>query len=672
MKKTVIVILIVILLWPLASRAAVLKNTYPRLANYFLKWEISDAEVPELARWDLLILDMENQATSREQILKIRELNPRVIILAYITSQEILDNVDDYNQAYLRQDLNRNISSGWWLKDAQGNKISNWPYTSMLNLSDGAIANQAGERFNDYLPEFVVNKLKASGLWDGVFYDNAWGDVSWVNSKTLDLNNDGIADSPAAADKLWSDGFKKMLAKTRSLAGPDFIIVGNGRVYGGYQPLLNGMMLEDFPSPWENGGSWSGSMQTYLKLPSMNAKPSIPIINIYNKNQADYRLMRYGLASALLGDGFYSYDYDVTNHGQIWWYDEYAWNLGPAQSSPYNLLASSSQTILPGLWRRDFKNGLAIVNSTSKKQTYVFYKEELEKIKGPQDPAINNGQKINYISLAPQDGLVLLKRSTLIKNAPFTNGYFFRVYNLYGEQLRNGFFSYASALPGASEVIAASGSNDGEADINVSASAGQVNLYKNGIRIVSFSPYDRLYKKQLSLAAQLDDGYFKKIVVGAGLGGGPQVRVFTPAGKLEASFFAYDKKLRGGVNVALADLDGDGQEEIVTGPGAGSEPLIKIFSLAGLLKKSFLAYAADFRGGVNVAAGDVNGDGRAEIVTAPMPGGGPQVRVFDNQGRALSSFFAYDKNYHGGLKVTVSDINDDGRSEILTGLKNFY
>jgi len=672
MKKILVLVLMIILFWPFASRAAVLKNTYPRLANYFLKWEITDTEARELAKWDLLILDMETQENSRTQILKIRELNPRIIILAYLTSQEILDDPDNYNQAYLRQELNRKISSGWWLKDVAGQKISNWPYTSMLNLSDGASVNQNGQRFNDYLPEFVATRLKTSGLWDGVFYDNTWGDVSWINSKSLDLNNDGVADSPAEADRSWSEGFKKMLAKTRNLTGADFIIVGNGRVYEGYQSFLNGMMLESFPSSWENGGTWTGSMKTYLKLPTLNVYPQTSIINIYDKNQENYRHFRYGLSSALLGDGFYSFDYDVTNHGQTWWYDEYDWNLGPAQSLPYNLLANSSSELKPGLWRRDFKNGLALVNSTNQSQTYIFNKEELEKIKGGQDLIFNNGQKINYIKLAPQDGAILLKRSAAIKNSAFTNGYFFRVFNLAGEQVRNGFFSYLSAFPGEAEVIMASGSNDGELATNISAVNGQINLYQNGRRITVFNAYDKLYKKQLSLAAGLNNGYVEKIVVGSGLGGGPQVRIFTPGGKLEGSFFAYDKKLRGGVNVALADLNGNGQEEIVTGPGIGEEPRIKIFSLSGQLKTSFLAYDAKFRGGVNVAAGDLNGDGISEIVTSPVSAGGPQVRVFSPSGRVIASFFAYDKNYHGGIKVSVSDINDDGQLEILTGLKNFY
>lgn len=671
MKKIFLGSLAITLLAPFAVHAATVKNVYPRLANYYLRWEITDSEAAELAKWDLLILDMEVQENSRSELIKIRTLNPGIIILAYITSQEILDNLEYYDDAPLRRRLATGLKDGWWLRDAAGKKVSNWPYTSMFNLTDGAQTDESGQRFNDYLPEFVVEEIQATGLWDGVFYDNTWGDVSWVNSATLDMNNDGLAENRADADRLWAEGFKKMLAKTRMLAGSEFIIIGNGRVYDGYQGLLNGMMLESFPSPWENGGTWTGSMQTYLKLPSLNLVPSLPIINIYDKNQTNYRRVRFGLTSTLMGQGYFSYDYDVTSHGQTWWYDEYEVNLGPAQTAAYNLLAGGSQELKPGLWRRDFKNGVAIVNSTALKQSYFLEKEELEKIIGSQDPRTNNGLKINYFTLEPQDGLVLLKTNTEITNSSFNNGYFYRVFNHEGSQVRNGFFAYTGAYPGGAAVVLASGSRDSETIVSLSANRGWVTLYRDGKAIASFPPYTKAYNRELNLATQIDDGYFKKVVVGAGPGGGPQVRVFSAVGKLEGSWFAYNKDLRGGVDVALGDINGDGSLEVITGPGRGDEPRIKIFTINGELINSFLSYDIKFRGGVSVAAADINGDGRAEIVTAPASGGGPHILIFTGKGERLSSWFAYDTSFRGGYKLSLSDLDGDGRAEILVGIKNF-
>jgi hypothetical protein len=671
MKKIIVSAILLFVLWPLSSQAVVLPAAYPRLANYFLRWEIKDSEVSELAKWDLLILDMEVSENSRPQLERIRQLNPKIIILAYLTSQEIIDDINDYNNAYLRQELYQDLIEGWWLKDDNNNRVSNWPETSMLNLTDGAATDSQGRHFNDYLPEFVVEKLQASCLWDGVFFDNTWGDVAWVNSGNLDIDNDGQAESSAEIDQLWASGFKEMLARTRELAGPEFIIVGNGRVYEGYQGLMNGMMLESFPSTWENGGTWSGSMKTYLKLPTINRQPSLPVINVYNKNQNDYQRVRFGLASTLLGDGFFSYDYDVTNHGQIWWYDEYDFDLGVARSKPYNLLPGAGSELKAGLWRRDFKNGLAIVNSTSQVQTYIFSREDVSRFTGSQDPITNSGARLNYLKLAPRDGVILAKKNLTIINSPFTNGYFYRVFNRHGAQIQDGFFSYINSFPGDAEVFILADQSGNEI-ISTAAYSGQTNVYQNNRVTTSFRPYNKIYSGQLSLGIQTSGNNFDKIAIGAGSGGGPQVRIFNGAGRLLGSWFAYDNNFRGGVNVALGDVDNDGIEELVTGPGPGMEPIIKVFSLQGQERARWLVYDQKFRGGVNVTLADINNDGQAEIVTAPASQGGPQVRIFTGTGREINSFFAYNKNWRGGLKISASDLDGDGQVEIMAGLKNFY
>ena len=673
MKKVVGIILTISLFaMPFFARAATLKSTYPRLANYFLKWEISDQEAQELAKWDLLVLDMETQENSPEQLRKIRELNPDIIILAYLTSQEIYNNINNFNTLSLRQRLASRIIDDWWLRDSQGQKVSNWSNTSMINLSATSPLDSLGQRFIDYLPEFVNTEIQASGFWDGVFYDNTWGDVSWLNNGDLDLDGDGKKDDKNMADELWSAGFKKMLEKTRRLTGDDFIIVGNGRVYDGYQGILNGMMLEDFPSSWENGGTWTGSMETYLKIPALNHSPNVSIINVFAKNQNNYRAFRFGLVSTLLGDGFYSFDYDITDHGQTWWYDEYDVNLGPAESKAYNVLKKNSNYLEPGLWRRDFKNASVFVNSTDKDRGYIFSKEEMERINGQQDTAFNNGESLNYLRLSPQEGIVLLKKNSAIMNKAFSNGYFFRVFNSRGEQLRNGFFSYFNNYPGGEEIIIAAGSNYQYENVSLVSNHGEVELYKNSEKLVGFNPYNNLFHGDLSLAAEVDDGYIKRVVVSPKNSGGPQVLVFTLDGKIRANFFAYDKSLRGGLHVALGDVDGDGEDEIVTGPGRGEKPLIKIFSFNGTLKNEFLAYGEGFRGGVDVSVADVTGDGHQDIITAPGAGGGPHVRVFNYDGVPRASFFAYDKDFHGGIEISTSDLNEDGRADILVGIKDFY
>lgn len=162
----------------------------------------------------------------------------------------------------------------------------------------------------------------------------------------------------------------------------------------------------------------------------------------------------------------------------------------------------------------------------------------------------------------------------------------------------------------------------------------------------------------------------QRIVVGADAGGGPHVRVLNAATGAELySFFAYDPGFRGGVRVAMGDVNGDGIPDIVTAAGPGGGPHVKVFDGNDLhLLANFFAYDAGFRGGVNVAVGDLNNDGHADIVTGADAGGGPHVRAFSGvNGSQLRSFFAYAPAFTGGVRVAVGDTDGDGFEDIITG-----
>ena len=182
---------------------------------------------------------------------------------------------------------------------------------------------------------------------------------------------------------------------------------------------------------------------------------------------------------------------------------------------------------------------------------------------------------------------------------------------------------------------------------------GRVNVYK-------------AVEKAYNQLGGVPQNYY--IITGAGPGGGPHVRVFDLSGKPKGGFFAYNEDFRGGVNVAGGDVDGDGLDEIITGPGKGVESEIKVFDLSGNLKNSFVVYPPKFLGGANVAVGDVDGDGQDEIITGAGPGGGPHVRVFDGQGNFKFHFFAFNKNFLGGVNVAVGDTDADNRDEIIVGV----
>ena len=183
--------------------------------------------------------------------------------------------------------------------------------------------------------------------------------------------------------------------------------------------------------------------------------------------------------------------------------------------------------------------------------------------------------------------------------------------------------------------------------------------------------YDSIFKGGVRVAlGDVDGDGVVDIITGAGATGGPHVKVFSGADlSLLASFFAYDPIFSGGIFVAAGDVNGDGRADIITGAGAGGAPHVKVFSGADLsVLASFFAYAPAHLGGVSVAAGDVNGDGRADIITGAGPGGGPHVRVFSGADLSdLASFYAYVPFFTGGVAVASLDFNGDGLADIVTG-----
>ncbi len=158
------------------------------------------------------------------------------------------------------------------------------------------------------------------------------------------------------------------------------------------------------------------------------------------------------------------------------------------------------------------------------------------------------------------------------------------------------------------------------------------------------------------------------VVMGTASDFAPQVRVFDQSGTLQSQFFAFNSSLRNGVTVTACDIDGDGTDEIVASQGRGGWPLVKIFDGYGtVINNGFSVLDGKFMGGVNLACGDTDGDGTQEIVVAAMQGGGPHVLVYNEQGKILTNFMAYDPGFRGGITVSTADADGDGKEEIITG-----
>ncbi len=236
----------------------------------------------------------------------------------------------------------------------------------------------------------------------------------------------------------------------------------------------------------------------------------------------------------------------------------------------------------------------------------------------------------------------------------------------------NKFNAYTDNFLGGANI--ASGDIDGDGVDEIITGAGQgggphVRIFDSQGNVKGqFFAYHQNFRGGVNIAVgDIDGDGIDEIITGAGPGGGPHVRIFDSVGNVKGQFFAYDKNFKGGVKIAVGDIDGEGNNEIIAGPGKGAIAEIKIFDNRLRIRKSFFAYHQSFRGGVQIAVGDTNGDGIEEIVTGTGFGGGPHVRIFDKHGNVKGQFFAYDKNFRGGVNIGLGDINQDGIDEIITG-----
>lgn len=240
------------------------------------------------------------------------------------------------------------------------------------------------------------------------------------------------------------------------------------------------------------------------------------------------------------------------------------------------------------------------------------------------------------------------------------------------------FLAYDPSFTGGVRVAVGDVTGDGYPDLVVAPGRGmapQVKVYDGatGNVVRSFLAFDSSFLGGVYVATGDVDGDGRdEVIASAGPGGGPQVAVFDgTTGALRGTYFAYPESFHGGVRVAAGDTDGDGTDEILTVPGVDGGPAVVVekFQPGGSVTQvaSIFAYDESFRGGMYVAAGDVTGDGKAEVITGTGRGGGPAVGIYTTDGTQLMSFFAYDPSFRGGVRVAAEDLTGDGIAEIITG-----
>jgi Hypothetical glycosyl hydrolase family 15 len=354
-------------------------------------------------------------------VSKIKAINPNALVFVYT----------NVNQLRADQALG---TASWGTYRAQVNNNKWWLYsdkslTQQVNSGFGDANNFAinhtlftpkdsqGNTAIDWMTRFYVNTYAAPApALDGFFLDN----VFWRPYIDGDWNRDGVVDSQTnpTVQSWFRQGYARYFSLLKTLM-PGKYQLGNIGDWGApqstlteYQGLTNGGVLEGYiGKSWsvETWGGWAATLAQYRKVMSAVAAPKLVLFNQWGSS-TDYQGMRYGLGTCLLDDGYYSFTDTAKQYYGVVWFDELDHSLGNGQTKP-------TAAWQKGVWRRDFDNGIVLVNPKGNGAQTVTLETSYIKIKGTQDPGTNNGQTVTTVTLKDRDGIILLRAKPVVRPA---------------------------------------------------------------------------------------------------------------------------------------------------------------------------------------------------------------------------------------------------------------
>lgn len=401
---------------------------FPRLGGYLISGSVQSSfgtasYQQEVAKLGVAVIGTypgwsSGGFTNQSAAAAVKAINPNIKLVPYTNIMELEPGVGASGSAYSPVYSAAN-SSNWFLRSA-------WP-SGAITDADGLSQKGLNETVTGYLQwraKWTAANEFASG-WDGVYLDN----VFYQPRVSADYSQSGSAQSASAAGQNWRNGYAAYVGYLRSALPAGSLVTGNVADWAdgsisGYNQMLDGGVIESIIGQsysYESQG-WAQMMNAYKIVMNATKPGGYQIFSHDDSNSADYQGMRYGLGSCLLDNGYYYFN--ATSYSGVTWFDEFNSDLGapiagPAGSATATYSNGGLTVYQNGVWRRDFQNGIVLVNPKGNGTQTVSLETSYKHLSGSQDPSVNNGATVTTVTLNDRDGVILQRLTSVpVPDAP--------------------------------------------------------------------------------------------------------------------------------------------------------------------------------------------------------------------------------------------------------------
>jgi hypothetical protein len=342
----------------------------------------------------------------------VKAINPNIKLTQYIMTMSANESWASQGTSAWGPQWTAESNNNWWLR-------ATYPSGTIETSGSFNLVNIVDTSFQQWMATWAGANMMSSN-YDGIYIDNFF----YQPRSSGDYLKNGTTQTASAEAQDWRNANAAFVTKLRAALPAGSQVWGNTADWAngsisGYNQVLNGGVIESLIGQsysYESEG-WSQMMNAYRIIMNATTAGGYQIFE-QDGTASDYQGMRYGLTSCLLDNAFYYFNVTGPGGGSIiTWFDEFNFNLGPATSAAYS--AGTTTAYQNGVYRRDFQNGIALVNPKGNGTQTVTLETSYKHLSGTQAPTINNGQTVTSVTLNDRDGVILQRlTSQPVPDAP--------------------------------------------------------------------------------------------------------------------------------------------------------------------------------------------------------------------------------------------------------------